>query len=63
MSSRSSGVPGAWVTADSMYGDALRLWLERQPIGYVQAVTSKQRTPSDFDTAKLRAQACFGAGI
>ena len=39
----SAGVPCAWVAADSVYGGdyALRLWLERQPIGYVLEVTSK----------------------
>src|SRR5918993_1577346 len=47
-----AGVPCAWVAADSVYGGdyALRLWLERQPIGYVLAVTSKQRAPSRFDS-------------
>jgi SRSO17 transposase len=56
-----AGVPCAWVAADSVYGGdyALRLWLERQPIGYVVAVTSKQRAPSGFDSVKIRA--CFGA--
>src|SRR3954464_1091956 len=39
----------------------LRLWLERQPIGYVLAVTSKQRAPSGFDSVKIRTRACFGA--
>jgi SRSO17 transposase len=59
-----AGVPGAWVTADSVYGGdyALRLWLERQPLGYVVAVTSRQRAPAGFDTVKERAAACFGAG-
>jgi SRSO17 transposase len=59
-----AGVPCAWVTADSVYGGdyASRLWLERQPIGYVLAVTSKQRAPSGFDTVKERAAACFGTG-
>ena len=51
-----AGVPCAWVTADSVYGGdyAMRLWLERQPIGYVLAVTSKQRAPFGFDTVKER---------
>jgi SRSO17 transposase len=51
------------VAADSVYGGdyALRLWLERQPIGYVVAVTSKQRAPSGFDSVKIRTRACFGA--
>ena len=42
-----AGVPCAWVATHSVYGGdyALRLWLERQPIGYVLAVTSKQRPP------------------
>ncbi len=58
-----AGVPCAWVAADSVYGGdyALRLWLERQPIGYVVAVTSKQRAPSGFDSVRIRTQACFGA--
>ncbi|MCW2237104.1 IS701 family transposase [Azospirillum canadense] len=58
-----AGVPCAWVTADSVYGGdyALRLWLERQPIGYVLAVTSKQRAPLGFDTVKERAVARVGA--
>jgi SRSO17 transposase len=58
-----AGVPCAWVAADSVYGGdyALRLWLERQPIGYVLAVTSKQRAPSGFDSVKIRTRACFGA--
>jgi hypothetical protein len=33
---------------------------ERQPIGYVVTVTSKQRAPSGFDTVKIRAETCFG---
>jgi SRSO17 transposase len=57
-----AGVPCAWVAADSVYGGdyALRLWMERQPIGYVVAVTSKQRAPSGFDSVKIRAEKCFG---
>jgi len=37
------GVPAAWVTADSVYGDVkyLRVWLEARPIGYVLAVSGK----------------------
>ncbi len=52
-----AGVPCAWVTADTVYGGdyALRLWLERQPLGYVLAVTSQQRAPAGFDTVKARA--------
>ncbi len=58
-----AGVPFAWVTADSVYGGdyALRLWLERRPIGYVLAVTSGQRAPMGFDTIKARAAAQFAA--
>jgi SRSO17 transposase len=58
-----AGVPCAWVAADSVYGGdyALRLWLERQPIGYGVAVTSKQRAPLGFDSVKIRTEACFGA--
>jgi SRSO17 transposase len=58
-----AGVPCAWVATDSVYGGdyALRLWLERQPLGYVLAVTSKQRAPSGFDSVKIRTTTCFGA--
>lgn len=40
-----AGLPCRWVAAASVYGGdyALRLWLARQPLGYVLAVTSKQR--------------------
>lgn len=59
-----AGVPCAWVTADSVYGGgyALRLRLERQPIGYVLAVTGKPRAPSGFDTVEERAATRFGTG-
>ena len=52
-----AGLPCRWVTADAVYGGdhALRLWLERQPLGYVLAVTSQQRAPMGFDTVKERA--------
>jgi SRSO17 transposase len=38
-----AGVPAAWVTADSVYGDVkyLRVWLEARPLGYVLAVSGK----------------------
>jgi SRSO17 transposase len=38
-----AGVPAAWVTADSVYGDVkyLRVRLEARPIGYVLAVSGK----------------------
>jgi len=38
-----AGVPAAWVTADSIYGDVkyLRVWLEARPIGDVLAVSGK----------------------
>jgi SRSO17 transposase len=56
-----AGVPCAWVAADSVYGGDYALRLERQPIGYVFAVTSKQRAPSGFDSVKIRTTRCFGA--
>jgi SRSO17 transposase len=39
-----AGVPAAWVTGDSVYGDdrRLRLWLEAQPHAYVLAVSGKE---------------------
>lgn len=43
-----AGVPAAWVTADSIYGDVkyLRVWLEARPIGYVLAVSGKDTVVS-----------------
>ena len=40
----SAGVPAAWVTGDSVYGDnrQLRLWLEAQEHAYVLAVSGKE---------------------
>jgi SRSO17 transposase len=40
-----AGVPGAWVTADTVYGadSTLRRWIEAQGLAYVLAVTSDQR--------------------
>lgn len=39
-----AGVPAAWVTGDSVYGDdrRLRVWLERQEQAYVLAVSGKE---------------------
>ena len=39
-----AGVPAAWVTGDSVYGDnrPLRRWLEAQPQAYVLAVSGKE---------------------
>jgi len=41
---RQAGVPAAWVTADSVYGDdrRLRMWLEAQEQAYVLAVSGKE---------------------
>ncbi len=41
---REAGVPAAWVTADSVYGDdrRLRRWLEAQEQAYVLAVSGKE---------------------
>ncbi len=38
-----AGVPAAWATADSVYGDVkhLRVWLEARPSGDVLAVSGK----------------------
>jgi SRSO17 transposase len=39
-----AGVPAAWVTGDSVYGDdrRLRMWLESLPRAYVLAVSGKE---------------------
>jgi SRSO17 transposase len=39
-----AGLPAAWVTGDSVYGDdrRLRMWLEAQPHAYVLAVSGKE---------------------
>jgi len=41
---RAAGVPAAWVTADSVYGDdrRLRIWLEAQEQPHVLAVSGKE---------------------
>ena len=41
---RQAGVPAAWVTADSVYGDdrRLRMWLEAHEQAYVLAVSGKE---------------------
>lgn len=41
---REAGVPAAWVTADSVYGDdrRLRMWLEAHEQAYVLAVSGKE---------------------
>jgi SRSO17 transposase len=41
---RTAGVPAAWVTADSIYGDdrRLRMWLEAQEQPFVLAVSGKE---------------------
>ncbi len=41
---RAAGVPAAWVTADSVYGDdrRLRMWLEAHEQAYVLAVSGKE---------------------
>jgi SRSO17 transposase len=46
---RQAGVPAAWVTADSVYGDdrRLRVWLESQQQPYVLAVSGKESVDLD----------------
>jgi SRSO17 transposase len=46
---RQAGVPAAWVTADSVYGDdrSLRVWLEGQEQPYVLAVSGKESVNLD----------------
>ncbi len=57
-----AGVPAAWVTADSVYGDGkyLRVWLESRPIGYVLAV-SRQDTVAGPDWRQRRIAAYLDA--
>jgi SRSO17 transposase len=57
-----AGVPAAWVTADSIYGDVkyLRVWLEARPIGYVLAV-SRQDTVAGPDWRQRRIAAYLDA--
>src|SRR3954451_24299023 len=57
-----AGVPAAWVTADSIYGDVkdLRVWLEARPIGYVLAVSRKD-TVADPDWRQRRIAAYLDA--
>ena len=57
-----AGVPAAWVTADSVYGEVkyLRVWLEARPIGYVLAVSGKD-TVADPDWRQRRISAYLAA--
>jgi SRSO17 transposase len=46
-----AGVPAAWVTGDSVYGNGMliRGWLEQRPIGYVMAVSRNETIISSAD--------------
>ena len=50
---RAAGVPAAWVTADSIYGDdrRLRMWLEAQEQPFVLAVSGKEDVKEDVNGA------------
>jgi SRSO17 transposase len=53
---RVAGVPAAWVTADSVYGDdrSLRVWLEAQEQAYVLAVSGKEYVTLDATWTQRR---------
>jgi SRSO17 transposase len=52
-----AGVPAAWVTGDSIYGDdrRLRLWLEEQGQAYVLAVSGKESVWMGFRPQRVKA--------
>jgi SRSO17 transposase len=51
-----AGVPGRWVTGDSVYGDdrRLRTWLEAQPQAYVLAVSGKEYVWLDWHQRQVK---------
>ena len=52
-----SGIPFGWVTADEVYGQTSRLWLEERDIAHVLAVPKSQMvmTMEFFGQARARA--------
>lgn len=52
-----AGVPAAWVTGDSVYGDdrRLRLWLEGREQAYVLAVSGKEYVWRGFQQVRVKA--------
>jgi SRSO17 transposase len=51
-----AGVPGKWVTGDSVYGDdrRLRMWLEACPQAYVLAVSGKEYVWLDWRQRQIK---------
>jgi SRSO17 transposase len=51
-----AGMPGRWVTGDSVYGDdrRLRLWLEDHPHAYVLAVSGKEYVWLDWHQCQVK---------
>jgi SRSO17 transposase len=51
-----AGVPAAWVTGDSIYGDdrRLRMWLESCPQAYVLAVSGKEYVWLDWRQRQIK---------
>jgi SRSO17 transposase len=51
-----AGVPAAWVTGDSVYGDdrRLRIWLEAQSQAYVLAVSGKEYVWLDWQQRQVK---------
>jgi SRSO17 transposase len=51
-----AGVPAAWVTGDSVYGDdrRLRMWLESCPQAYVLAVSGKEYVWLDWRQRQIK---------
>ena len=50
-----AGPPAQWVTADEAYGkdSKFRLWLQQRRIGYVLAVASNQKVPTERGSARV----------
>ena len=51
-----AGVPGRWVTGDSVYGNdrRLRMWLEAQPHAYVLAVSGQEYVWLDWHQRQVK---------
>ena len=60
-----AGLPAQWVTADEAYGkdSKFRLWLQKRRIGYVLAVASNQKVPTERGSARADALAAAAPAL
>ncbi|MFD0586313.1 IS701 family transposase [Dactylosporangium darangshiense] len=60
-----AGLPANWVTGDEAYGKdgKFRLWLQQRHIGYVLAVPSNQKVPTERGSARADALAAAASAL